>query len=113
MLVSIGRYRLELGVSDKTGHVLVVMFDETAFELVKCSADSIAQADEELISREAAVESTGSSTTDAVPDVPSSSGKRLCKHPSMLTPLKPSKGKNRIRLALNQATATVYIERDS
>ncbi|GJV14242.1 zinc finger, CCHC-type containing protein [Tanacetum coccineum] len=93
-------YRLELGVSDETGHVLVIMFDETASELVKCSADSIAQADEE-----ASVESAGSSTTDAVPDVPSSPGKRLCKHPSMLTPLKPSKGKNRIREELEDSNA--------
>nr|GEV58190.1 hypothetical protein [Tanacetum cinerariifolium] len=129
------RYMLELGVSDETGHVVVVMFDETASKLVKCSADSIAQAEEEslddnsnlpvaltniigtintlelkshayyehgtfksftcwkLISPEAAVESAGSSTIDAVPDVPSSSGKRLCKQPFVSTPLKPSEEK--------------------
>ncbi|KAL6554207.1 hypothetical protein OROMI_019880 [Orobanche minor] len=35
------RYRLELGVSDDTAHIVVVMFDETATNLVKCSAESI------------------------------------------------------------------------
>ncbi|GKC89960.1 nucleic acid-binding, OB-fold protein, partial [Tanacetum coccineum] len=43
------RYMLELGVSDKTGHVVVVMFDETATALVKCSADTISQAEEESL----------------------------------------------------------------
>nr|GEV93627.1 hypothetical protein [Tanacetum cinerariifolium] len=36
-------YRLELGIFDATMHVAVVMFDETASELVKYSADSLAQ----------------------------------------------------------------------
>ncbi|GKA61194.1 putative reverse transcriptase domain, reverse transcriptase zinc-binding domain protein [Tanacetum coccineum] len=31
------RFKLELGVSDKTAHVVFVMFDETAFELVNIS----------------------------------------------------------------------------
>nr|GEX43133.1 cytochrome b5-like [Tanacetum cinerariifolium] len=39
---------------------------------------------------EAAVESAGSSTIDAVPDALRSSKKRLCKQPSVSTPLKPS-----------------------
>ncbi|GKC97147.1 replication protein A 70 kDa DNA-binding subunit C-like protein [Tanacetum coccineum] len=42
------RYRLELGISDATSHVVVVMFDETTSELVKCSADSLAQSNEEV-----------------------------------------------------------------
>nr|GEZ59715.1 hypothetical protein [Tanacetum cinerariifolium] len=37
------RYRLELGIFDASVHVVVVMFDETASKLVKCSADSLAQ----------------------------------------------------------------------
>ncbi|GJV16141.1 RNA-directed DNA polymerase, eukaryota [Tanacetum coccineum] len=41
------RFRLELGLSDQMGHVVVIMFNETAYELVKCSADSIAHAEEE------------------------------------------------------------------
>nr|GEW19182.1 hypothetical protein [Tanacetum cinerariifolium] len=36
-------YRLELRVFDETTHVVVVMFNETASELVKCLADSIAE----------------------------------------------------------------------
>ncbi|GJT39241.1 zinc finger BED domain-containing protein RICESLEEPER 2-like protein [Tanacetum coccineum] len=43
------QYRLELGISDATAHVVVVMFDETGSELVKCSADSLAQSDEEYL----------------------------------------------------------------
>ncbi|GJT19468.1 nucleic acid-binding, OB-fold protein [Tanacetum coccineum] len=43
------RFKLELGVSDETTHVVVVMFDETDSELVKCSADLIAQAEEESL----------------------------------------------------------------
>nr|GFA38762.1 hypothetical protein [Tanacetum cinerariifolium] len=42
------RFRLELVVSNETGYVVVAMFDETASELVKCSADLIAQDEEEL-----------------------------------------------------------------
>ncbi|KAL6575038.1 hypothetical protein OROMI_012323 [Orobanche minor] len=41
------RYRLELGVSDDTAHAVVVMFDETATNLVKCSADSILEVEDE------------------------------------------------------------------
>ena len=35
------RYRLEIGVSDETEQTVVVMFDETATELVKHSAVSL------------------------------------------------------------------------
>nr|GEV57966.1 ATP-dependent DNA helicase PIF1-like [Tanacetum cinerariifolium] len=45
---AIKQYRLELGISDATVHVVVVMFDETVSELVKCSTDSLAQSDEEV-----------------------------------------------------------------
>ncbi|GJX14081.1 hypothetical protein Tco_0205839 [Tanacetum coccineum] len=38
---SIGKYRLELGVADDTAHVVVVLFDEPATELLKCSAESL------------------------------------------------------------------------
>nr|GEZ16645.1 hypothetical protein [Tanacetum cinerariifolium] len=41
-------FRLELDVSDKTASTVVVMFDEPAIELVKCSADSLAAADEDV-----------------------------------------------------------------
>ncbi|GKD79700.1 nucleic acid-binding, OB-fold protein [Tanacetum coccineum] len=143
------RFNLELGVSDETTHVVVVMFDETASELVKCSADSIAQAKEEsldetsdflaaltniigsthtlelkshtyyehgtfesftcwkLHSIEAAVKSAGSSIIDATTNARRSSRKRLCMHPFVLTPLKPSEEKKRIRLAQNLTTVPV------
>ncbi|GKD50742.1 hypothetical protein Tco_1279718 [Tanacetum coccineum] len=40
--------RLELDVSNKTASTVVVMFDEPTIELVKCSADSLAVADEDV-----------------------------------------------------------------
>ncbi|GKF04921.1 hypothetical protein Tco_0035589, partial [Tanacetum coccineum] len=42
------RFRLELDVSDKIASTVVVMFDEPATELVKCSVDSLAAADEDV-----------------------------------------------------------------
>nr|GEZ17571.1 hypothetical protein [Tanacetum cinerariifolium] len=37
----LGKYRLELGVTDDTTHVVVVLFDEPATKLGKCSAESL------------------------------------------------------------------------
>nr|GEW08152.1 hypothetical protein [Tanacetum cinerariifolium] len=181
MVISIGKYRLELGISNATTQVVVVMFDETASMLVKCSDDSLAQSDEEYLdgisfagragkyhrkeimqtaivltslkpcegktpirqeledsdadsvsvraegrksnvydslaqsdeelhllepnSLEAVVEITGSGTIDAVPNAPRSSGKRLCKQPSVLTSLKPCEGKTLIRQELEDSDA--------
>ncbi|GJR98804.1 ATP-dependent DNA helicase PIF1-like protein [Tanacetum coccineum] len=42
------RYRLELQVSDDTAEVVVVMFNETATRLVKCTADSIVEYEDQL-----------------------------------------------------------------
>ncbi|GKB88151.1 ATP-dependent DNA helicase PIF1 [Tanacetum coccineum] len=42
------RFRIEQDVSDKTASTMVVMFDEPATELVKCYADSLAAADEDV-----------------------------------------------------------------
>nr|GEY80497.1 nucleic acid-binding, OB-fold protein [Tanacetum cinerariifolium] len=44
------RYRLELEVSDDTAEVVVVMFNETASSLVKCTADSIVEYEEHVLS---------------------------------------------------------------
>ncbi|GKA00080.1 hypothetical protein Tco_0672630 [Tanacetum coccineum] len=44
-----GSVQLELGISDATAHVVVVMFDVTASELVKYSANSLAQSNEEYL----------------------------------------------------------------
>ncbi|GKD31026.1 ATP-dependent DNA helicase PIF7-like protein [Tanacetum coccineum] len=41
------RFRLELDISDQTASTVVVMFDDIATELVKCSADSIVQPEDE------------------------------------------------------------------
>ncbi|GKC85069.1 hypothetical protein Tco_1140786 [Tanacetum coccineum] len=105
------RYRLELGVSDETSHVVVVMFDETASELGKRGGSGPTQytgVEEESLDdtsdlpatlskfrlgAKAAVERASSSTIDAVPDVLRSSGKRLCRQSSVSTPLKSSEEK--------------------
>ncbi|KAL6549374.1 hypothetical protein OROHE_008491 [Orobanche hederae] len=42
------RYRLEIDVSDSSAHTVVVMFDETATELVKCSAESLLEGEDEV-----------------------------------------------------------------
>nr|GEW88215.1 hypothetical protein [Tanacetum cinerariifolium] len=42
------RYRLELDVADDTGHTVVVLFDEPATALIKCFAESLAEADDEV-----------------------------------------------------------------
>ncbi|KAL6586368.1 hypothetical protein OROMI_001356 [Orobanche minor] len=41
------RYRLELGISDETADTVIVLFDEPATELVKCSAASILDEEDE------------------------------------------------------------------
>nr|GFC48035.1 hypothetical protein [Tanacetum cinerariifolium] len=77
------------------------MFDD-ATTLVKCSADLIAQAEEEA---EAAEEIACSSTVNAIPDARRYSENRLCRKPSVSTPLKPSKDKKRIREELEDSDA--------
>lgn len=42
------RYRLEIDVSDETAHAVIVMFDEGAEELVKCSAKALLEAEDEV-----------------------------------------------------------------
>nr|GEW89403.1 hypothetical protein [Tanacetum cinerariifolium] len=58
-----------------------------------------------LIPLEAVVKSAGSSTIDAVHDAPWSLRKRLCKQPSVSTPLKPCEGKTPIRQELEDLDA--------
>nr|GEU47119.1 hypothetical protein [Tanacetum cinerariifolium] len=43
------RYWLELDVVDDTRHIVVVLFDEPATALIKCSAESIAEANDEIL----------------------------------------------------------------
>nr|GEX85483.1 hypothetical protein [Tanacetum cinerariifolium] len=84
-------FRLELRVFDETAHVVVVMFDETASKLIH--------------SAETAKESAGSSTIDAITNPQTSLGKRLCKHPSVSTLLKPSEEKKSKREDLEDSDA--------
>ncbi|GKA16490.1 DNA helicase PIF1, ATP-dependent [Tanacetum coccineum] len=44
---SLCRYRIEVVVADDTAHTVVVMFNDTSTELVKCSAESLMAADNE------------------------------------------------------------------
>ncbi|GJY30845.1 hypothetical protein Tco_0414340 [Tanacetum coccineum] len=84
------RYKLELDVSYDTTHVVVVMFDEPTTSLVKCSAESIVEADDKVNPVEGVEDNIGSSTMDAVADTQTPKLKRLGQHPSIPTPLKPS-----------------------
>nr|GEX94596.1 hypothetical protein [Tanacetum cinerariifolium] len=97
------RYRLELDVSDDTGHIVVVLFDELATTLVKCSAESITQADDEIDPTEGIKESIGSSTLDADAGSHTHELKRLSQHLSIPTPLKPSKEGNKIRVDIEDS----------
>ncbi|GJV72200.1 retrovirus-related pol polyprotein from transposon TNT 1-94 [Tanacetum coccineum] len=99
------RYRLELEISDETAEVVVVMFDETARVLLKCSASSILdykEQDEEaslglptalanikvVIGED--VEEDATSTTVVGNDASKASElKRLSKPPTVATPSKP------------------------
>ncbi|GJX81803.1 hypothetical protein Tco_0331284 [Tanacetum coccineum] len=112
---AINEFRLELKVSDETTHVVVVMFDETSSEFVKCSEDSIVDSlDDDLSlpptltnihSAKTAEESASSSTVDAITNPHTTLGKRFCKYPSVLTPLKLSKEKKSKRDDLKDSDA--------
>ncbi|GJW98150.1 hypothetical protein Tco_0179958 [Tanacetum coccineum] len=136
-------FKLKLGVSDETGHVVVVMFDKTASELPRLrhafytrSVDDDSELPPALAniirsthtlelkshtysehgtfesftcwklhSAETAEESACSSIIDAITETRRYSGKRLCRKPSVSTPLKPSKEKKRIREELEDSDA--------
>ncbi|GKC87004.1 ATP-dependent DNA helicase PIF1, partial [Tanacetum coccineum] len=61
-------HMLKLDVSDDTTHVVVLMFNEIATALVKCSADSLMDAMDEINPSDGVKDSVGSSTLDAVAD---------------------------------------------
>nr|GEW14619.1 reverse transcriptase domain-containing protein [Tanacetum cinerariifolium] len=80
------RFWLELDVSDKTASTVVVMFDEPAKELLKCSADSLAAADDEIAPEEVVdVDSKSSNMNTNITKV-----KRLPTNPSVAMPSKPT-----------------------
>ncbi|GJV84082.1 putative ribonuclease H-like domain-containing protein [Tanacetum coccineum] len=102
------RFRLELDVFDKTASTVVVMFDELATELVKCSAASLAKADEDvglayandrIAPEEVVKEDAGSSNVNASAEV---NIKELQRWPrSQLSPLLQNlqmKGEKRVDL---------------
>nr|GFB31673.1 hypothetical protein [Tanacetum cinerariifolium] len=82
-------YRLELEVSDDTAEVVVVMFNETASSLVKCTADSIVEYEEQrIVTAEWMDESGGSSMAGGSRAFETPEFKRLLRHPSVTTPSK-------------------------
>nr|GEY24649.1 hypothetical protein [Tanacetum cinerariifolium] len=113
--------RLELSVFDRTVAVIVVMFDESATELVKVPADSIFKVEDEkshtyyeygsfesstcwkINHTEPVKESACSSTDDAIADKHIPSLKRLSRHPSVATPSKPHDAKKTKRIDLEDS----------
>ncbi|GJV73893.1 hypothetical protein Tco_1493888 [Tanacetum coccineum] len=95
--------RLELDVSHKTASTVVVMFDEPATELVKCSTDSLAKADKDvglayandsftcwrIAPEEVVEEDASSSNVGASAEVNTKELKRLATKPSVATSSKP------------------------
>ncbi|GKB54268.1 reverse transcriptase domain-containing protein [Tanacetum coccineum] len=104
------RYRLELEISNETAEVVVVMFDEMARVLLKCSTSSILDCegqDEEAslglppdlanIMGEDVEEGASSATTAANDASKASELKRLNKAPAIATPSKLGEEKKRRR----------------
>ncbi|GJU09960.1 hypothetical protein Tco_1132356 [Tanacetum coccineum] len=101
----VDKFRLELDVSDKTAVAIVVMFDETATNLVKCSIESITEVGDEIIPEESVEESAGLSTVDTRADVQTPRLKRLARHPSVSTPSKPTEDEKNKRVDLEDSDA--------
>ncbi|KAL6584936.1 hypothetical protein OROMI_004225 [Orobanche minor] len=72
-------FRLELDVSDETAQTVVVLFDETVRDLLKCSPESLLEDDTELKPAPPTGESAGSSNLEAGDGSASSPMKRLFK----------------------------------
>nr|GEW18751.1 hypothetical protein [Tanacetum cinerariifolium] len=90
-------YRLELEVLDDTTEVVVVMFNETASSLVKCTADSIVKYEEQIVTAEGMDESGGSSMAGGSHASETPEFKRLLRHPSVTTPSKVNEAKKQKR----------------
>nr|GEU46809.1 helicase [Tanacetum cinerariifolium] len=109
------RFRLELDVSDKTTSTVVVMFDEPATELAKCSAYSLAATDEDvglayaddvgIVLEEVVEEDARSSNVNTSPEINIKLSKRLAAKPTISTPSKPKeeRGKKTRRRKLHVA----------
>ncbi|GKB66915.1 hypothetical protein Tco_0928327, partial [Tanacetum coccineum] len=91
-------HMLKLDVSDDTTHVVVLMFNEIATALVKCSADSLMDATDEINPSDGVKDSVGSSTLDAVADNQPRKFKRLALDPYIATPSKPAEERKNPRV---------------
>nr|GEU52391.1 uncharacterized protein [Tanacetum cinerariifolium] len=85
-------YRLKVAVTDNTVHTIVVMFNDTATELLKCSAESLMEK-EKIIPNASAEDCASSSTAAVTANDVESPGKIVTKPPTVYTPLKPNEGK--------------------
>ncbi|GJW53577.1 hypothetical protein Tco_0097662 [Tanacetum coccineum] len=91
-------YWLEVDVSDDTAQVVVVMFNETATALVKCSADSLVDTMDKILPSEGIVDSVGSRNLDDYPDNQLQKLKRIVRDPSIVTPSKPVEERKNLRM---------------
>nr|GEW45214.1 ATP-dependent DNA helicase PIF7-like [Tanacetum cinerariifolium] len=97
-------YKLELGVADDTAHVVIVLFNEPAIELVKCAAESLLASVDEKINPMAMVEEVASSTTvDENTENPSPEFKSLARPPSVCTPSKGLEEKKKKRFEVEDS----------
>ncbi|GJY99326.1 ATP-dependent DNA helicase PIF1-like protein [Tanacetum coccineum] len=101
------RYRLELEVSDDTTEVVVVMFNETASSLVKCTVDSIVEyEDQRIVTAEGMDESGGSSIAGGSRASETPEFKRLLRHPSVTTPSKAAESDDEASFVADKQAAS-------
>ncbi|KAL6529079.1 hypothetical protein OROHE_014823 [Orobanche hederae] len=114
------RYMLELDVSNDTAHTMVVMFDETATELVKFSAESLLEGEDEATDDQPALPQAltniiGTShtldTVSAGANIGKPKLKRLSKSPSVSTPSKPSEDKRKKNVAIEDSDTEITAAR--
>ncbi|KAL6572842.1 hypothetical protein OROHE_002318 [Orobanche hederae] len=88
---------------------MVVMFDETATELVKFSAESLLEGEDEALTNiiESVDESACSSTVSAGADIGKPKLKRLSKSPSVSTTSKPSEDKRKKSIAIKDSDTEI------
>nr|GEU94767.1 hypothetical protein [Tanacetum cinerariifolium] len=119
------RYKLEVVVADDTAHTVVVMFNDTAMEPLKCSAESLMGTEYEnldvedelnlpvairnligtdhIIPNASAEDGAPSSTVTVTANDVESPVKIVTKPPTVCTPLKPNEGKKQKGHALEDS----------
>nr|GEU57745.1 hypothetical protein [Tanacetum cinerariifolium] len=102
---ALGRYRLEVVVADDTARTVVVMFNDTATELLNYSAESLMGTEDEnsdvedelnlpkIIPNASAEDGASFSTAAVTANDVESPVKIVTKPPTVCTPLKPNEGK--------------------